>query len=75
MGGTVTREYKDLAITFNAKLWDSMLEKAKTAPTGFFTEYEQQFVDSMIQHNSEDRPLWNPSLRQWNYLHTLVSKL
>lgn len=66
----------DLAHTDNARRWDTMIQKAEAQlarDPGFFTEYDLQFVKDMIRKNYEDRPIWNPSIKQWNHLHGLVS--
>lgn len=66
----------DLANLDNSRRWKDMLDKAAEAyPTNFFNEYESNFVKKMMQHDADDRPIWNPTLRQWNYLHTLVAGL
>lgn len=71
----MTRTSMDLANTDTRKRWDSMLAKAGAAPYGVLTQFEQEFVDSMIQHTNHDTPIWNPSLKQWNFLHQIVSTL
>ena len=55
-------------------MWADMLDRAAEgyARGMFNNDYESEFVKQMMKHDAEDRPIWNPSVKQWNLLHTLT---
>lgn len=53
---------------------DKAIEQIRKDPM-FFNEYELKFVKDMVNRDTNDRPIWNPSLNQWNYLHSLTAGL
>lgn len=69
----------DLAELGNARRWDAMIVKAMDATQRNdwmqYTLYERDFIKGMIQRNDNDRPLWSPTRKQYNMLHTLVSNI
>ena len=64
----------DLSELGNARRWDRLIETArKEQRSPLYTEYEQTFIRDMIQRNDTERPIWNPSRKQYNMLHTLMT--
>lgn len=58
----------------NAKRWDRLIEMArKEKGSPLYTEYEQTFIADMIRRNDDDRPIWSPTRKQYNMLHTLMT--
>jgi len=64
----------DLSELGNARLWDNLIAKANQIDAGVFTDYEREFVANMLFRN-EDRPMWSPSRKQYNLLHTIINKV
>lgn len=63
----------DLTELGNARRWDRLIASARNAVGHpLLTEYETKFVEDMIRRNDEDRPLWSPTRKQYNMLHTLM---
>lgn len=76
----MSRQYMDLNQLDNLKRWNTMIQKAKDlqAQNYFRTEsdFNRKFINDILDRD-DDRinsgiP-WNPSLKQWNHLHGLVS--
>lgn len=65
----------DLSELGNARLWDNLIAKANQIDTGVFTPYEREFVANMIYRDEKDRPMWSPSRKQYNLLHTIINKV
>lgn len=66
----------DLAHTDNARRWERMLDHVKGhVDSGLFSQFENEFVKSMVHHNEFDRPIWNPTVKQFNFLHQLAGSV
>ena len=73
----MTRPQKmDLAHTDNLRRWNSLIESAREwANDPMLTQYENDFIKSMLKHDKEDRPVWNPTVTQFNYFSQLIRSL
>ena len=66
----------DLSEQGNLTRWMNLLDKTNAyMDSGIFTEYERGFINDMFRRTRDEWPMWSPTRKQYNYLHTLVSSL
>lgn len=67
----------DLANLDQCARWEKMLNRASELyAQNFFRAdpYKGDFVKDMVNRTANERPMWNPTLKQWNFLHTIIGE-
>jgi hypothetical protein len=80
--GMANNGMKNLADSSTSTKFVSMLEKAEAAAGTLLNNWESEFVSEMrTQFETREQAIdlgvqpWNPTVKQWNTLHTIVSAL